>query len=197
MVARSGIGRKFGFAAAVLLAGVVTFAEAARAEVSVSEPQPGMLVVEAHNAALDEVLAEIEKSQRMQVETTGPLAGSVSGTYRGPLSRVLVRLLAGYDVVVRSSPDGLQVKVLNPSGTRVAMPAAPGFPLHPAVSSNVDGDEQKALLAVTPSPTAAPPHPGSAAVQPVPRVPSPARTPSRPKISSNLDLDEEGSVGGN
>ncbi len=184
---------KIGFGTAALLAGLMACVGEGRAEVRVSEPQPGLLVVEAHDATIDEVLAEIGKSQKVQFNSAGPLAGSISGTYRGELSRVLFRLLDGYDVVIRSSRGVLHVRVFNQGGmARVAAPAA-GFavPLHPAVSSNVDADDAKAQAVAAPPPyTAGAPRPPVVAS-------GPARTPSHPRVSSNVDLDEERSVGGN
>jgi hypothetical protein len=200
MAARSNQVRRLGFRAAALLAGMMAFAPVGRADVSVSEPQPGLLVVEAHNATIDEVLAEIGRSQKMQLESAAPLAGVISGTYRGPLSRVLVRLLDGYNVVIRTSAAGLQVRVFKPGDkVRVAAPSANfGMPLHPAVSSNVDADEQKTLAATAPppAPAAPPPRRGPAvapAVLPSPHVlaAGPTVAPLQPKVSSNLDADEE------
>jgi hypothetical protein len=197
MAARSDQVRKLGFRAAALLAGVIAFAPAGRADVSVSEPQPGMLVVEAHNATIDEVLAEIGRSRKMRFETAAPLAGVISGTYRGTLSRVLVRLLDGYDVVIRTSAAGLQVRVFKPGDKiQVAAPAA-GFavPLRPRVSSNVDADEQKAAPPAPLRPAAAPPRSGPAALPVVANAPviasGPALAASRPSVSGNVDADEE------
>jgi hypothetical protein len=206
MAARSDQVRKLGLRIAALLAGVMACAGVTRAEVKVSEPQPGMLVVEARDATVEQVMAEIEKSQRVQFESAGPLSGQVSGTYRGQLSRVVLRLLDGYDVVIRSSPAGLRVKVLSPGGkTRVATPAGGvTVPLHPAVSANVDADEEKAEAAAAPpraAPAAAPlppgPDRGPVVVRPPVVASGPAPVPSHPKVSSNVDLDEERSVGGN
>jgi hypothetical protein len=108
--------------------------------------------------------------------------------------------------VIRSSPAGLRVKVVNPGGkTRVAGPAGGvTIPLHPAVSANVDADDEKAQAVAAPPPTApaaAPPRPGPNTGPVVPRSPvvasGPAAAPSHPKVSSNVDLDEERSAGGN
>jgi len=206
MALRSDQARRLGFRAVALLAGMVAFAPVGRADVSVSEPQPGMLVVEAHNATIDEVLAEIGRSRKMQFETAGPIAGVISGTYRGTLSRVLVRLLDGYDVVIRTSAAGLQVRVFKPGDKiRVAAPAA-GFalPMHPAVSNNVDADDQKALAAAAPpppKPAAAPPRRGPAVAPAAPSAhvlaSGQALAASHPTVSGNVDLDEERGAGGN
>jgi hypothetical protein len=142
----------------------------------------------------------------MQFETAAPLAGVISGTYRGTLSRVLLHLLDGYDVVIRTSAAGLQVRVFKPGEkVRVAAPAAGlGVPLHPLVSRNVDADDQKALAATVPPrvPGPAPaPHPGPAVLPAAPAphvlVSGPPVMTSHPSVSGNVDLDEERSVGGN
>ena len=204
MAARSDQVRKFGFRAAALLAGMVAFAPGAHADVSVSEPQPGLLVVEAHNATIDEVLAELGRSRQVQFQSAAPLAGVINGTYRGTLPRVLVRLLDGYNVVIRTSADGMQVRVFKAGDKiQVAAPAANfGAPMRPAVSSNVDADEQKALAATVPPKPAAPPPPrrGPAVAPAVPSphvlASGPALAASRPSVSGNVDADEETSVQG-
>jgi hypothetical protein len=190
---------------AVLAAVIVCGASApAAAEVRIVDARADRLVIEAKDATVREVLDALSKSQKLQIETSA-LAGNVTGTYSGPLQRVLLRLLNGYDVVIRSSPAGLKLTVFSADTKAggagpVAVYAAPA---HTGVSNNVDAEDEKneqrgAAAAPPPPPPQAPVTPRrlGAPVTPI-HKPAMAGAPaaSHPKVSSNVDLDEETATG--
>ena len=189
-----------------LLAAMIACAAAApaAAEVRIVDSRADKLVIEAKDATVREVLDALSTSQKLQIDTSAPLAENVTGTYAGPLQRVLLRLLNGYDVVIRSSPDGLKVSVFSAATAGGAGPTAVyAAPARTGVSNNVDADEDRntqrgAAVAPPPPPQAAPaaPHRFGAPVTPI-RKPAVAGAPipSHPKVSSNVDLDEDTATG--
>jgi hypothetical protein len=104
---------------AFLLAGLLQVYPAG-AEVRVTG-QPDAVSVEVRDAAVEEVLAALGQSFGLQHRSAAPLARRISGTYKGPLSRVLRRVLDGYDFVLKTGPENLEVVV-------VGAPAADGQP---------------------------------------------------------------------
>jgi hypothetical protein len=200
-----------GLKAGAVLAVAIAVAAPASAEVRIVASQADKLVIEAKDATVRDVLnelakSELGKSQKLQIETTAPLAENVTGTYSGPLQRVLLRLLNGYDVVIRSSPTGMKLSVFSaatkPGGASpVAVYAAPA---RTGVSANVDADDEKTQQVAAPPPP--PPAPAQAPIAPhrfgAPITPihqpatASATAPSHPKVSSNVDLDEDLSTQG-
>ena len=89
-------GRVLG--AAVLLAGSL-HAQSVRADVRVTGP-PEAIRLEAHDAPVQEVLAALKASFGLRYRGVEGLDRRISGTYQGPLPRVVRRLLDGYDFIV-------------------------------------------------------------------------------------------------
>src|SRR5262249_18331485 len=112
--------------------------------------------------------------------------------------RVLSRLLDGYDHVIRSSSSGIQVDVVGAAQTAkftasaaaAETPPANASPV-PGGTSNVDQDEENAQPKPAPRPQnlnlAAAPHP----IPPPRAISANAQHSGAPRVSSNLDLDEE------
>jgi hypothetical protein len=200
---RSGVVR-----ACALLGAAVLCALPARAgaEVRILETGAGSVVVEARDATVEEVLEALSASQNFEFRTSRALPRVLTGTYSGTLPRVLARVLDGYDHVIRSSSSGIQLNVVGVAGPARPMAAGARAPARPvmtamavgignAVSSNVDLDEENAQVAMA----GAAPVKGMAASRPIassiPTDPA-ALTGSMPgsagpRISSNVDLDEE------
>lgn len=84
--------------------------------------------VEARDATIAVVLAAIATAYHVQYRSSTVLDEPISGTYSGSLSRVMGRLLADYDYVIKRDSSGLQVIIVAKRGAR-AVPAA----LTPAV----------------------------------------------------------------
>jgi hypothetical protein len=120
---------KLEVAIACLAAAIVMSPPPARAEVLVA----GSIMsarVQASQAPMSEVLAALETAFGVRYRASVALARPITGSFSGPLERVIADLLNGYDYVVKTSPDAIEIAVVgrgvsNPSPT--AIPAAPGW----------------------------------------------------------------------
>ena len=94
------------FAVAILsalhLSGV---SEPARSEVRI-EGTSEAVRVEARNSNIAEILAALGATIDLRYATSPGLEREITGTFEGPLWRVVARLLEGYDYVVRGSAPG-------------------------------------------------------------------------------------------
>lgn len=102
-----------GCAAALLLLGTAT----ASAQLHVSGNRDAV-TIEAHNAPLKDVLDALRRSFHVEYNTVAELKRPITGTYSGSLHRVLSRLLAGNDYVIRSSGHGMEIVILGTASTR-------------------------------------------------------------------------------
>ena len=183
--------------AAVLCAAAVP----ASAEVRVTDAGGGQLVIEAHAASVQQILDALGQSYTLRFKTPDALSRQVTGTYTGTLPRVLSRILDGYDHVIRSTNSGIELDIFETtqsakytgSVTNTVTVSAVARGPRP-VSSNVDADEEAAesKAAVHGPQTvnlASAPHPAAPATQPA-RV-AVTGNGAHPRVSSNLDLDEE------
>jgi len=167
---------------------------AASAEVRVSDAGGGQLRVEARGATVRQVLDALGAAQPLQVHTTDALSRTVTGTYTGSLARVLSRVLDGYNHVVHTTAAGLEIEVFGTAtGARATTAIANTVTMVPnnnnRVSSNIDADEEAAANAMSrPSVVNAPAPPVRAA--PVALTGS-VQHPGAPRVSGNVDLDEE------
>ena len=187
------------------LAGAILCAAAlpAAAEVRVIDAGEGKVVIEAHDATVQQILDALGGSRTIRFQPSDALVRVVTGTYSGPLPQVLSRILAGYDHVIRSSRSGVQIDIVGAAhspqytgsvANAVIVSAVPHAA--PRVSGNVDADEEAASqnsAAAGPHTVnlAATPHPSVPAVRPAPAVLRASQPSSGPRVSGNLDLDEE------
>jgi hypothetical protein len=84
--------------------------------------------VEARDASLEEVFGALAAKFIFQYRAKVPLDRPVNGAFSGSLSRVIARLLADYDHVVKRGPGGMEVLILGVS-TKSSAPGAAGVPL--------------------------------------------------------------------
>jgi hypothetical protein len=88
----------------------------ARADAAVSGPI-GAVQVEARNSSVAEVLTALGAAYGLRYRTWIDLSRPVAGTFRGPVSTVISRLLKDYDYVVKSSAgDRIEVIVVKFNG---------------------------------------------------------------------------------
>lgn len=73
--------------------------------------EPDAVRVEARDSRVEEVLVALGASFGLQYRSTSALSRRVSGTYEGSLRRVVTRLLDGYDFVMKTGSDGIEVTV--------------------------------------------------------------------------------------
>jgi hypothetical protein len=105
---------------ALLLA--TLYGQSAGAEIRVQGPADDVHL-EARGATVAEILAALGEHYAVRYRGIPGTIG-VTATFEGPLRRVLVRVLAGNDYVIKRGPDGLEVIVLSP-GSPATTPPAP------------------------------------------------------------------------
>jgi hypothetical protein len=207
MSSRSDVRHRLGRAGALVGAAILcALSVPAWAEVRVVESGPGTFVVEAREATVEQVLEALSESRNFEFHTSRALTRVLSGTYTGTLPRVLARVLDGYDHVVQSTPTGIRLNVLGAAGAPRPLVAGPKGPARPAtmprpmpasvgqsvISTNVDQDEENAQAAAAPVNALAPPRPATNPVPPIPAaLTGNVRGSAAPRVSTNLDLDEE------
>src|SRR4029453_9231046 len=96
----------------------------AHAEIILEGPADA-LQIEMHDASVQEVLLVLGANYGLRLSSSAPLDRSVSGSFNGPLPRLVARLLDRYNYVVKSANGTLEVVVL---GAHDAPPAAPSVP---------------------------------------------------------------------
>jgi hypothetical protein len=67
--------------------------------------------IEADNAAIEDVMDALGANFALRYRTTAPLGRRITGTHRGLLERVVARVLDGYDFVIKTGPEGIEVTV--------------------------------------------------------------------------------------
>ncbi len=154
------------------MAGVAVCAWAPRAvaEVRISEAG-GRLTVEVHDATVRQIIAALAAQRPIRLHTTDALSRTLTGTYSGSLSRVLARILDGYDHVVHATASGIELDVVAAApAVRTTISATSTVTMVPAaargVSSNVDLDEEttgsaRSRAVNVPAPPAVPVRPNS------------------------------------
>src|SRR4051812_44807207 len=78
------------------------------------------LRVETSDSPIEEVLTSLREALDLEYRTSIELSQPISGTYRGSLSRVLARVLDGYDFVLKNSSEKTELVVLGRKGTAAA-----------------------------------------------------------------------------
>jgi hypothetical protein len=92
----------------------------AQAEIRVQGPADDVRL-EARDATVGEILAALGERFALRYRGT-PDDHGVTATFEGPLRRVVVRVLAGYNFVIAAHGGGLEVIVLS-AGSPHAVPA--------------------------------------------------------------------------
>jgi hypothetical protein len=84
------------------------------AEVRLSGTQ-GRVVLESHDATIEEILTALRSTFDLEVKLKGATARKFTGVYTGSARDVLSRLLMGEDYVLRSDSDGISIRLLGNS----------------------------------------------------------------------------------
>ena len=103
----------------------------ARAEVSVTGRRDDVRL-EVDKAAIEDVMDALGANFGLRYRSTAPLGRRITGAHRGVLERVVARILDGYDFVMKTGPEGIEVTVYGATKpedaqrqTRTFKPAAP------------------------------------------------------------------------
>jgi hypothetical protein len=159
---------------AAALGAVLLLAPApAFADVSV-RGTPEAARVEAQGGSVEEVLSALDKAFGLRWQSPAPLNRRLTGTYEGPLNRVVARVLDGYNFVLKASGGRLEIAILGPRGGQVAGGSAAGAPAAAKVAPT------PAAKPATPKPAApAAPVLAAAATQVAAAVEGPVPTPTK------------------
>jgi hypothetical protein len=93
------------------------------AEVS-AEGTPEIAHIEVNNASLAEVLKALHDAYGLTWRSDVPLDARISGTFEGPLPRVIARLLDGKNYVLTKSDSNFRVVIVAAAGSAPIAPAA-------------------------------------------------------------------------
>jgi hypothetical protein len=98
-------------ATTALMAGLALAPAAALASAHISGTEAA-ISVDAQNSSIKDILAALGEQFNVHLQATAALDKQVSGTYEGSLRQVLVRLLDGYNFIIRVHDGQLLVTVL-------------------------------------------------------------------------------------
>ena len=82
--------------------------------------------VETYEASIEEVLRALSDTYSFTYVSNMPLRGTVTGTYNGPLSRVLSFLLSGRNFVLKHERKGLRLVIISEAGPEKPLNSAEG-----------------------------------------------------------------------
>jgi hypothetical protein len=124
---------------------------------------PQAVSIDAQNTSIKEILDALGKTFGVHFQSSANLDKQLTGTYEGSLPRVLMRILEGYNVILKTSQDRIEVTVLgtqnapatagvSPASTVVtAAPNAPASTVAASKPSNVAEQSAPATPAAQPS----------------------------------------------
>jgi hypothetical protein len=114
--------------AGVLLAAL--FSNCVRAEIRV-QGNAGDVRLEAHDATVAEILAAL--GERFALRYRGTTGGEgLTATFEGPLRRGVARVLSGYNYIIASRGEGLDVIVLSTQSSHAVVPPPVAPPTVPS-----------------------------------------------------------------
>jgi hypothetical protein len=96
---------------AALVAGLAAPSVTAMAAAQV-RGSPQNVSVDAQNSSLKDILSALGKQFNIHYQSTANLDKQLSGTYEGSLRRVVARLLEGYNFIITTNQDMIEVTVL-------------------------------------------------------------------------------------
>jgi hypothetical protein len=114
------LGRAIALAATLSCSAVAT----TRAEVHI-DGNPEAVRITANHDTIAGVLAAVATAFHVKYRTTVNLAAPTDGTYSGSLRQVISRLLGGYNYVVKSDQDTIEIVVFDARGAAPMTPASP------------------------------------------------------------------------
>src|SRR5229473_6783964 len=87
---------------------------------------PDAVRIEARDTPVEEILAALSRAFGMHYQLSVNLDKRVSGTYVGSLSRVVTRILDGYNFVLKTDNGSIAVTVLGTPNAPAAVPVSSG-----------------------------------------------------------------------
>jgi hypothetical protein len=135
---------------------------------------PEAVTIEARDTSVEDVLAALSRAFDMDYQSSIDLDKPLYGTYVGPLSQVLTRILRGYNFVLKTDNSRIVVTVVGTLNSLAANPSPPGLPASGAPRAPAPELQQ------SPAPAPVPQQSGTPAPAPVPQqsgTPAPAPVP--------------------
>jgi hypothetical protein len=158
-----------------------------RAEIQVSGSVDA-ITIEARDTSVDDILAALSRAFDMDYRSSIDLDKRLYGTYVGPLSQVVTRILQGYNFVLKNNNGSISVAVVGTPISLAANPLPPGAPASGAPRAPAPELPQSATPAPVPrqsgapAPAPAPAQSGAPAPAPIPQpsaAPAPAPAPQQ------------------
>ena len=87
---------------------------------------PEAVRIEARDTPVEDILAALGQKFGVHYQLSAPLDKRVSGTYVGPLRRVVTRILDGYNFILKTDNGSIAVTVVGTPDGAAAVPASPG-----------------------------------------------------------------------
>jgi hypothetical protein len=113
------------------------------------------LQIELSNATVENALVALRSAFDFKCRCSPPMDRRVTGVYRGNISRVLSRLLEGYNYVIKTSPSGaIEVIVLRANAS--PNPSYASSLVTPVVDDEARGRVSSGLSQPSPRPTSSP-----------------------------------------
>ena len=104
---------------------------------------PDAVRVDAHDAAVDEVMAELGESFGLQYCSPASLNRRITGTFEGSLQQVVTRLLSGYDFVMKTDPSGVEVWVYGAKAGEAVTAPRPAAAAKPVPAAKVRQESRR------------------------------------------------------
>jgi hypothetical protein len=117
----------FGLRAAIVFSAILALLTPALAEIQI-RGNPEAVTIEAHDTSVEEVLAALSRTFGLHYELSVNLDKRLSGTYIGPLSQALTRILEGYSFVLKTDNRSIFVTVIGGPNVPAVNPAASAPP---------------------------------------------------------------------
>jgi hypothetical protein len=143
---------------------------------------PEAVTIEARDTSVEDVLAALSRAFDIDYQSSIDLDKPLYGTYVGPLSRVLTRILQGYNFVLKTDNRCIVVTVVGTPNSLAADPSPPGLPASGAPRAPAPELQQSAA----PAPVPVPQQSGAPAPAPVPQGLGSATTPAPEPASSSM-----------
>jgi hypothetical protein len=110
------------------------------------------ITIEARDTSVEDILAALSRAFDMDYRSSIDLDKRLYGTYVGPLSQVVTRILQGYNFVLKNNNESISVTVVGTPISLAANPSPPGLPASGAPRAPAPELQQSAAPAPAPVP---------------------------------------------
>jgi hypothetical protein len=114
------------------------------------------ITIEARDTSVEDLLAALSRAFDMDYRSSIDLDKRLYGTYVGPLSQVVTRILQGYNFVLKNNNGRISVTVVGTPISLAANPSPPGLPASGAPQAPAPEPQQPAAPAPVPQQSEAP-----------------------------------------